>query len=148
MKNSIFDPKNYLYGLLLSKEVIFSRKKWKMVRFRTHENTKRAEIPRRSQDFNSEPNCMGNYISEYVWNRGLESFMPITLIFLTVLCRKGKNAKITIFGYKKWSKFDVNSFFRIRIIKLCVLIFAKIPSKWPEAFFGLPPTTQIFWKMC
>ena len=66
--------------------------KWKMVRFRTHENTKRAEIPRRSQDFNSEPNCMGNYISEYVWNRGLESFMPITLIFLTVLCRKGKNA--------------------------------------------------------
>ena len=29
----------------------------------------------------------------------------------------------------------MNSFFRIRIIKLCVLIFAEIPSKWPEACF-------------
>ena len=29
------------------------------------------------------------FISQYVWNRGLGSFMTITLAFSTVLCRKG-----------------------------------------------------------
>ena len=30
---------------------------------------------------------------------------------------------------------DVNIFFRIRVIKVCVVIFAEIPSKWPKASF-------------
>ena len=29
------------------------------------------------------------FISQYLWNRGLGSFMTITLAFPTVLCRKG-----------------------------------------------------------
>ena len=78
---------------------------------------------------------MGIYIYENVCNRGLGSFIPITLIFLTVLCRK----ETKCINYRFWLQKVVESgreyFFRIRVIKLCVVIFAEIPSKWSEASF-------------
>ena len=54
------------------------------------------------------------FISQYVWNRGLGSFMTITLAFPTVLCRKGTKMYKLQFLVTKSGKNWMLIFFQIQ----------------------------------